>query len=552
MAAPVLTLPTEIQSAIIRLLDPISLISIAQTNTHFRLLISPEKKHFAERLLELELLPEYGGPCPIFRARDNHLSPGPLDPDWKDIRWACTSCLRLLSHTHFDNHSILRLRYRKPSPPVPGASHAVTSWEPTTHGRSRRFAKRARGNALSDEKMQRLRYSICVSRGRGTAPRTEPPMSRSLSTLLASGMAGLDDLTQDEFDALTQQQKLRIFDENARSIERERCGTLRHRRQCNECRYQHGDLRPQLRGRGRRAKASTMPILPSRRTSTFGSYLDRWFPGFSHALENKRPAYNTYVYWIFMRWIYFRHEPDILHCVNMRERPLAVYTARCPGCGRWQELRHFRIAPPHDFPNWRPNVATGYRRNETTLEEWAEAEASLDQSRCNACFAAENGREELCRALWFWFDRVSFRQLGDLSNLMHGTIFAFNPFRHSTHVEYGRAPREYVRQMRALERHTPRTGGEVFSTWNNSYSGLATLRLRQAQWKDLWERTKRVHDTNWTTRDMDKWYDQWVRTFDEAEEHWLWLRRSRDEVQERPMALVEWALDEDHGQAVET
>ena len=63
---PLPLLPAEIQCSIIRLLDPISLISVSQTSTHFRRTINPSKRHFTERLLALERLTKYGGVSPFF------------------------------------------------------------------------------------------------------------------------------------------------------------------------------------------------------------------------------------------------------------------------------------------------------------------------------------------------------------------------------------------------------------------------------------------------------------------------------------------------------
>lgn len=44
------------------------------------------------------------------------------------MRYACSICLRLRGHTHFDNHSILRLRTPKP-PPSSRAATKLTSWK---------------------------------------------------------------------------------------------------------------------------------------------------------------------------------------------------------------------------------------------------------------------------------------------------------------------------------------------------------------------------------------------------------------------------------------
>ncbi|ENH70304.1 hypothetical protein FOC1_g10012213 [Fusarium oxysporum f. sp. cubense race 1] len=120
--------PNEIQCQVIRLLDPIGLISLSQSSRHFRRLINPQKRNLVERLLQLELSNEHGGPTLIFRSRDSKLEPGWQDEAWESMRWACTDCLRLLSHKSFDNQSLLRLGYRKPLPNS-DASRMITTWE---------------------------------------------------------------------------------------------------------------------------------------------------------------------------------------------------------------------------------------------------------------------------------------------------------------------------------------------------------------------------------------------------------------------------------------
>ncbi|KAJ5731570.1 uncharacterized protein N7483_006078 [Penicillium malachiteum] len=158
------TLPVEMQIEILQYLDPIALNSFSQTNQHFRYMISPQRCHFVERLLALECREEEGGVTPIFRARDNQLVPDWDTPDWESMRWACCNCLRLLPHDSFDNHSILRLRYRKPIPGSPAANH-VTSWGVLP--RSRGMTKEQRANKISDEKVLRNRYGTAATRNWG-------------------------------------------------------------------------------------------------------------------------------------------------------------------------------------------------------------------------------------------------------------------------------------------------------------------------------------------------------------------------------------------------
>ncbi|EEU45679.1 uncharacterized protein NECHADRAFT_80810 [Fusarium vanettenii 77-13-4] len=121
--------PIELQCSFIRLLDPIGLISLSQTSKHFRLLISPTEEHFAERLLQLETLEEYGGPSSSDEPSDAYVLLNCCQSHRKDIRWACTSCLRLLPRRCFGNKYVLGLNYKKPTRDDPLLDEA-TSWEP--------------------------------------------------------------------------------------------------------------------------------------------------------------------------------------------------------------------------------------------------------------------------------------------------------------------------------------------------------------------------------------------------------------------------------------
>jgi hypothetical protein len=95
------SLPTEILCAIIRLVDPIGLISLSQASCAFRALIQPSQNDFVQRLLALELDPALGG-IVRFRSRDNNLTPPWDDAEaWKAIRFACVGCMKLLPHTVF-------------------------------------------------------------------------------------------------------------------------------------------------------------------------------------------------------------------------------------------------------------------------------------------------------------------------------------------------------------------------------------------------------------------------------------------------------------------
>jgi hypothetical protein len=72
------------------------------------------------RLLELECLPEYGGEVTINKHAKIIVSPG-------RVSYACTRCVKIIPHTRFDNHGLLRLQFRKP-PPESGVGQQLCGW----------------------------------------------------------------------------------------------------------------------------------------------------------------------------------------------------------------------------------------------------------------------------------------------------------------------------------------------------------------------------------------------------------------------------------------
>ncbi|KAH6983183.1 hypothetical protein BKA56DRAFT_643241 [Ilyonectria sp. MPI-CAGE-AT-0026] len=370
-------LPTELQCSIVRLLDPIGLISISQASTHFRRLIEPKKKYFVERLLGLEILDKHGGPSPDGMEKNG-------------VRYAgqCTDCLRLLPHQYFDNHSVLRLGYRKP---IPGslASIAITSWEPDGHiRRPRRHLRNGETQAASlSERTLRKRYFVCVTAGQGSQGFVGVTSATTLELFKRCAISGFEDMSLVEFEKLTVAQKLQMFDNNALAIELERCGNKRHLRRCNECRYLRGQLKPRPNGYGGTAK---VPIVASRQV-VFANHLDRWFPGFSNCLENKRPT------------------------------PWTMYMVRCPGCACWKEIRDFRFA-------------TGTRRGTQTWD-------SRDITDCNRCFARANGHQCLNKVLLDRIQHLIRIQLAVLS--------------HQLNSSWGKLNTEYNSEIKHILRHMP-------------------------------------------------------------------------------------------------
>ncbi|KAF4470354.1 Signal recognition particle SRP54 subunit GTPase [Fusarium albosuccineum] len=513
-------LPTELQCSIIRLLEPISLISISQTNTYFRHLVSPKKKHFAERLIALEQVEEHGGPSPFFRPRDNYLNPDWSDKEWSDIRWACAECLRLLSHKHFDNHSILKLPYRKPIPGSPAAGF-LTTWEPMgyTPRKCSKDPRRLReaSDALWDEQIQRKRYLIAVTPGRGRIARLGNPQGATYQFDRVQTLPGFSGLSHDQFESMLSAEKLKVFDDNALAFERERGGRKRWLRKCIECRYLRGEFKPKLnRYRG----TEKMPIVPSRQI-LFGSHVDRFFPGFSEYMDHKRPLFNAPLFRIYRD--------------NARDLLWTMWMARCPGCARWQEIREFRF--PASYQHWKPVVHPHAEEPSETWDDKLITQSLLDESRCNKCFAEAKGRDELGQVLSSWAMNLIDSQLMMLSwQLQSGWGYLKSSL-------LDNLPKAYKPELKNLVKTTPCLQKDIYYVVN--YDDVALLRHRRGEWKDMWERMKQSGDTKWASRDMDEWFEQWGREFDDSEAHWRWMKAARREVEEKPEALVEWALNRD-------
>ena len=224
------TLPVELLHCVFRQLDPVALIAASQTCTHFRSIIQPAQKHFAERLLALEIEPEHGGPGLTYFARENRLDPDWNEEIWNDMCWACTHCLRLLPHVAFDNHSILRLKNRKPKPGSPAAkrSSSVTTWEPVERrALSAKEMRRKRAIVAEEreqEKLLRKQYHIATTKTLNevglkytSQTRTQFLRAVELPEALKYSDSQLDNLTEEEEHALLDAAAARLSDLRAGS-----------------------------------------------------------------------------------------------------------------------------------------------------------------------------------------------------------------------------------------------------------------------------------------------------------------------------------------------
>lgn len=123
--------PDEIFVHIAQNLDPITLITPSQASRSWRAFINPSRHDYNQRLLALELTPEYGGIVPLFDELSQTLSPPCESPEWKLNKYACCGCMKLPPHMMFGNHALLRRPYRKPPPDIVESNRAgVIGWEP--------------------------------------------------------------------------------------------------------------------------------------------------------------------------------------------------------------------------------------------------------------------------------------------------------------------------------------------------------------------------------------------------------------------------------------
>ncbi|KAF5633372.1 uncharacterized protein FTJAE_7188 [Fusarium tjaetaba] len=452
--------PNEIQCQIIRLLDPIGLISLSQSSRHFKRLINPQKRHLVERLLQIELLTEHGGPTLTFRSRDSRLEPSWQDEAWESMRWACTDCLRLLPHKCFDSQSLLRLGYRKPHPSS-DAARMITTWEHRPNWRPQHRLLRG-SEAYRFDKSRRALYFFAVTKGVMCDVDGDP--AEHLDNLDVTVLVGFEKLFEKEFRDMDDEEQLELFDGIALSIENDYCGNKRYRRACNECRFRKGVFTCH-RSTGFRG-STKFPAVPCRRAS-FEKDLDRHFPGFLGALRSKEPSARK---------------------ANAREYLYPMYMARCTRCEGWQEIRSFRIEGLL-HGGWRHSL---HGEVEMFGRDW-------DVMCCNRCFVDTKGRDELAGHLKKWIMRLLDKRLSVISS---GLCQDFNSH-HYTPVRH--LPEAEAREWRVLLEQTP---------WFNSGDNLSLLRIdlnlietRRKQWRDLLDRAKVSDVENSLPKVLDDLYD---------------------------------------------
>lgn len=185
MASNLELLPVEVLCDIVRILDPIGLLSLSQTSSRLRFIIKPNHSHLVQRLLALETLSEFGGSCYDYDPIKNEVTPAWDSPQWVRMRFTCCLCLRLLPHTSFDQRRILGLPYRKPYPESPLVSMS-TIWEPSFRDKRRRrnrakdYQKKHESEGVGHKRHQRKCYECRFQAGKAN------PQDNSQSFMLGT------------------------------------------------------------------------------------------------------------------------------------------------------------------------------------------------------------------------------------------------------------------------------------------------------------------------------------------------------------------------------
>ncbi|CAH0046083.1 unnamed protein product [Clonostachys solani] len=129
-----LPIPPEILIHIITLLDPLGVWSLSQTCRYLRHVIRPGRNEKLALLLQWEGSRLLGGGTNLFIG--NSFNPSSDLSLWERNLWVCSGCMTFLRHQHFNNHSLLKLGYRKLDPET-SRQHCLTTWRPTLRGKKR-------------------------------------------------------------------------------------------------------------------------------------------------------------------------------------------------------------------------------------------------------------------------------------------------------------------------------------------------------------------------------------------------------------------------------
>uniref|UniRef100_A0A8H7K4W0 F-box domain-containing protein n=1 Tax=Bionectria ochroleuca TaxID=29856 RepID=A0A8H7K4W0_BIOOC len=477
-------LPNEILHRIVADLDSISLISLSQTSIRFRQVIKPAKREFVERLLALECTEPFDAG---FAQRSGWWT----YEAWKSTRWACSGCLKLLSHSHFDNRSLLRRGYRKPPPEAP-AANTLTTWKPSLYGK--KWGGRVGPYVSQDARRRRYHYYLLH-----IYEHQDPITAEAILQMRDAGIEALEELTEEQIRLCPDEARSAVFDKVMEDLELEDMGTKRHFRRCNECRYLKNPV-------GRRGTL-VFPIQISLNLY-FATPLDRYFPTYWEFFANKRPVFQKIVEEHYLGRLIGQH--------------WQMYMARCPGCQKWQEIRAFRLGGK--LTSWKPVLG------HTTWEDETISTSLLDEARCNTCFEKEHGREELGNRLLLWIHFLQEEHLRELASYYDRNWASIQ-----LRLEFVDpcADHDEVVKQQIDDLVSPMRESHILD--NAETDHLTPLA------EEVGRLVKEFQEENGINLNLKNLMDQQIN----IERQWIWLRASMAEVQRNPDALVCWALSRD-------
>lgn len=492
--------PPEVLCEVIKRLNPISLIRLSQANSFLRQMIKPGKREWVEYLLAIECTKEYGGGLPVFQRHNHFLKAEETDKRWQGIRWACTGCMKLLSHIHFDNHSLLKVGYRKPIPGTPAADGILTSWTITSYGKK---WGRKLFNEMSDEQLwHRRHYGTRQNHLAKWADKDK--MWEYAERVFAVGVNPFHDADEPT---------LYDFMLNVEEMGLDRWGTKRHLRKCNECQYQANQLGSENVGRH---GSAAVPIQTSRKI-LFGSAIERFLPGYLSHIQ---------------------YEPPRCRYTNSAGNPFnqswSMYMVRCPGCQQWQELREFRLGDAQ-----RVTPALG----RLSWVRGAIDEEFLRDIRCNACFVREHGPEKMGSALLSYFHSLIEFEKTNIELMLWNFLALWGELLKEANVQALADPEELGQCRDFIEKALERT----------EYEQEILSDRQRVLYRKIFMFCEDVRER---LRGMDPYMDMiWYRKtvfekvldfYEDYQARWKWLHSAiLQEAQEDADTLTEWALNRD-------
>lgn len=512
------TIPLDALLHILEFVDPITLINLAQTCQCLRTTIRPTRINLLQRLLALELIPDYGGIVPLIRGRDNQIIPPVDSKDWDSNRYACGGCLKLLPHQMFDNHEILRMPLRKPPPGSREANRLaewwyLPGWEDDVRGRimQHRVYTRALEElaSLADVRLQHYE---------ATHPDDNMPHH------------GVDQFL---LDPDQQAAAMAARDRTAYNAELLLCGLRRHNRRCNECRFLRGDWRrrsPAIRlanmnipGNGFKPP---LPVAAGRRLP-FYNVFDRCFP----ALFKPVPPSET------------GRRFTAMGNVNSKVQRLVMFTVRCRSCSTWKDGSMFRLPVATYRVEWLRVRELGQYlvRPDSQMGE-------LKEPKCNQCFLREHGMDAFQR------DMVRFA----VSLLSYALCRA----RYQILFGWGKLLRDFAPSPGAVFAKWAKHGAPIVSDFpikiDNPYDVRTVPNITTPQLDDLKRRYilfknfveqmyQRLPPSPSTSRQairnaMTSWFRIWYEDYLLYEQTYRRLQQQLEWVEQFPQDLVDYAL----------